>query len=184
MNDHIQERNHDSIERLIDAEIDDSLNKFRSGDFEAHVRRSLRGMTAQKSGRKFATVIFRPLWIAAALVLLAGAMAILILYSKTPKAAMAQAIESVLQQTPGILARENRDLEGSRAAEPTILDPLNRRIRQMLTIGRRDSESPPLPGEGTTSPGIERKMRPMTIEETYKILIIDKSIERALALIS
>ncbi|MDP2913994.1 MAG: hypothetical protein Q8O91_00920 [Candidatus Aminicenantes bacterium] len=184
MNDHIQEMNHDSIERLIDAEVNDSLSKFRSGDFEAHVRSSLRGMTAQKSGRKFETVIFRPFWIAAALVLLAGAMAILILFPKTPRAAMAQAIESVLQQTPGILALENRNLEGSREAESTIPDPIGSRIREALMSGRRDSDSPPLPGEGLTSPGIGRKTRPMTIEETYKILIIDKSIERVFALIS
>jgi len=184
MKDHIQEKNHDSIERLIDAEVNAALDKFQMSDFKSEARRNVQGMMARQHGRKFATVIFRPLWIAAALILLAGAMTILILFPKTPKAAMAQAIVSFLQQTPGVLALENRDLEGSRTDESTIPDPLSSRIRETLMNGRRDSESPPLPGEESTSPGIERKMRPMTIEETYKILILDKSIERVFTLIS
>lgn len=184
MKDRDEDLKHDSIDHLIQTEVDGALDRFRPGDFEAKVRRNIRGITAEKSLRAFAHGFPHPFWIAAALGLLSGVMAILIVFHKTPRAAMAQAIESILQQTPGILALENRDLEGSRAEEPMISSPMNIRIQKALIGGHQESGETPLPREESMPSGEGRRTRPMTIEETYKILIIDKSIARVFALIS
>jgi len=61
---------------------------------------------------------------------------------------------------------------------------MNVRIQESLAAGHRQSEETPLspPEPSVSQEG--RKVRPMTIEEIYKILIIDKSIERVLAHLS
>jgi len=174
----------DNLERLIDAEVDSALAKFRSGRFEADVRKRIDDTAVPAAAGKRSRSRFRAAWIGAAAGLAAASAAILILFPRTPGPAMVQAIGIFLRQTPGIAALESRDLAGREARESTIPSPMNVRIQEALAAGHRQSEETPLSPTEPSDSQEGRKVRLMTIEEIYKILIIDKSIERVLAHLS
>lgn len=177
------ESKNESFESLIDAEVDSALAKFRSGRFEANVRESIREMAGRKSVDSLPHGLPRPARIAVAAGLLAGVVTIMILFQRTPRPDMAQAIENALQRTPGILALERHPSERLLAQEE-IPSFLNNEIQSALRLGRRKPAPARQSVEGAAIPGKIQNLRPLTLEETYKILVIDKSVERVLALIS
>ncbi len=182
MSDRGRDSKQESIERLIDAEIHAALAEFRSGHFEADVRKKIRGMGTIKKGIHFAGGFRRPVWIAAGLVLLAGAIMLTLLFHRTPRPAMARAVEAVLQQAPGIAALEYRLSQRNQEAKEIIASPMNSQIQTVLW--QRGLNSGAAPDDSLSRPKAGRGTRPMTLEEMYKILVIDKTVERVLALVS
>jgi len=171
------------LERLIDAEVGRALDTFRAGDFEADIRRRIR----ERGGREGAPARPRALqvtaWVATAAILLAGGMILLTHVRRTPRAGLGVAIETVLRRAPGSLILEWEASRFPRAAEETSR-PMNGQILTALMKAHHSSASISLPDKAGASPGTGRRLRPMTLEETYRILFIDRSIERVLALTS
>lgn len=183
MSDRVQDSKQLSIEGLIDVEVSAALAKFRSGDFDAAVRKNIGEMKIQKSGISPSRGLRRPVWIAAGLGLLAGILTLTILFQKSPRPDMAQAIKNALQRAPGILALERHPSERLLAREE-IPSFLNNEIQSALRLRRRKPAQAGPSEEDAATPGKIQNLRPLTLEEIYKILVIDKSVERVLALIS
>jgi hypothetical protein len=173
----------ESLERLIDAEVDSALAKFKSGDFEGDVRRKIREIPERKNILARLRALPGAVWMAIAAIVFAGGLTLLVHPQKTPGTDVALIIENVLRQTLGSQDQERREPEPLQAPEE-ISSPLNGQIMTALTRVRQNSRSSLLPGGGQAPTGKVQRLRPMTLEETYRILFIDKSIERALALIS
>jgi len=183
MKDSPSEIHDESLERLIDAEVDSALAKFRSGNFERDVRRKIREIPQRKHVLARLRALPGAVRMAIAAILFAGGLILLIHPQKTPGTDVAIVIENVLRQTLGSQAQERGEPEPLQALEE-VSSPMNGQIMTALMRVRQNSASTLLPGRGQAPASQGQRLRPMTLEETYRILFIDKSIERALALIS
>jgi hypothetical protein len=173
----------ESLERLIEAEVDSALAKFRSGNFERDVRQRIREIPERKRVLDRLRALPGTVWMAIAAILFACGLVLLIHPQKTPGTDLAIIIENVLSQTLGSRAQERGEPEPLQAPEE-IASPMNGQIMTALMRVRQNSRSTLFPSRGQVSASKGQRLRPMTLEETYRILFLDKSIERAFALIS
>ena len=175
-----------SLEHLIDVEVNAALARFRKGDFESRLRQKAREGNEGRSAPVRLRALPAWAWPAAAAVVFAcGFILITSLTSsrRPPRPDLAITVENILRQAPGYQALEREGVVSPRATQER-LSPLNGRILTALLTVRQGPASIPLSDEVPASAGKGFKRRPMTLEEIYRILFIDRSIERVLALTS
>jgi hypothetical protein len=173
----------DVIEKLIAMEEEDSLVKFRASDFGTKIRRSVRDSVEGKE--RFSRWREAPAaaWVSLASVILISAVVVLIIPQKTPGPNMAQMIADVLGQSPPIRALAD-DAPAETAPQNEVASPMERRILSALLAWIQGPESDRLSGQSTRPASIKPKSGPLSLEETYKILNIDKAVERFLTLMT
>jgi hypothetical protein len=170
----------DKIRRLIAAETDPALAKFRKIDFEANVRKRIGEIPARKSGISFGRILPIPVWVAIAAVLLVAGIVVVSVFQKTPRPNMAQTIEAVLGKTDGFLARRYDVIERSQPDGDVGLAAGD----NFLAAALRNASSAQNHAPQSPAPAKTPRVRPLRLEEIYKILFIDKAIEHVLTLIS
>jgi len=169
----------DRIQRLIAEEENTALAKFRACDFEANVRKRIAEIPARKSGPSFRQILPIPAWVAIAVGLLFTGLVVVFLSQKTPRSNMAHTIEAVLGQTDGFLAKRYDAAERRQPGGEVVSAADN-----FLTDVLRNASSARNPASPLPAPAKTPRVKPLRLEEIYRILFIDKSIERVLTLIS
>ena len=159
------------------------MARFRAGDFEAAVwRRIGRASRAERKG-PLGPIWARPVWIAVAGGILIVAVGLAVFRRPAPKPDLAQSIEDTLRLATGIEALE----AGSSApgptpeAAPAAPDANN---LAALIAGNRNFGTVQSPQRVEAASQKRQEIRPMSLEEVYRILFIDKSIERVLTLVT
>ncbi len=170
-----------TLEALIRAEEEASLARFRAGDFEAEVRKRVEAADGSKTESR-PRGLRRPAWAlagAAAGVLIVAA-GLLLLRSPDGPSAMVRSIEQSLTGAPGIEALAADRSVGRDASESAPGESDAVHLAAALASGRTG-------GTGSTESrrtAPRPDARPLSLEEIYKIVMVDKSIERALSLIT
>ncbi len=182
MMDHTDETNKDVIEKLIAMEEEESLARFRASDFETKVRTKVRQLSGREGRHSLRRAVPTAAWVSLAAVMLAGAVILVILPKKTSGPDMAQMIADVLRQTPRIQTmKENARIET--APENKVASPMEQGFRSVLLAGIQSPGSDRSLNPNSPPASAKPKSRFLSLEETYKILVIDKAVERFLALI-
>jgi len=173
----------DPIAELIEAETQGALSKFLAEDFEAKVRARIPAVPSRKRSVLTPRRRALPAWIAAAALILVGVALLLLPPEKKQGPQMASTIEHLLRQAPGMggvidLAAARLQVEEDR------FSPAESAIVSALLAGRQSAAAPRKSAPKTKSSDEAKRPRPLGLEEMYKILFIDKSVERVLTLIS
>lgn len=172
-----------SLESLIGAEADAALARFRSGDFEADIRKRIEKAPRTKPQPRYVPILIRPVWAAIAASLFVIALGFALFYRPAPRADLARSIEKMLRLAPGIETLEAGFSAPDRT--PRAVSDVPDAIHLAAVIAGSANPSPAQPsGRDEAAPQKLRDVRPLSLEEIYKILSIDKSIERVLALIT
>ena len=171
------------IEKLIAMEEEESLAKFRASDFEAKARKRIGGISGRKGRSSLWRTVPAAAWVSLAAVMLAGTVILLILPKKAPGPDMAQMIADILVQSPPIRVPADH-APAETAPQNEVASPMGRKILSVLLGGSQNSESDRSLNRSSPPTSAQPKSRSLSLEETYKILIIDKAVERFLALIS
>ena len=178
-----QQKREGSFEPLIRAEESAALARFRAGDFEAAVWQGIgRASRAEKNGR-LGPIWARPVWIAIAAGILLIAVGLAVFWRPGPKPDLARSIEDTLRLATGIEALE-AGLSAPRPtpeAAPAAPDANN---LAALIAGNRNFGTVQSPQRVEAASQKRQEIRPMSLEEVYRILFIDKSIERVLTLVT
>jgi len=183
MKDDVSRTGNGELERLIRAEVDAALAEFRAADFEADFRRRIRERTGRKSGPVPLRALPAAAAIAAALMAIGAGLLLFLRPWRSPQGNIITAIETVLGPTPGGQALERKGMEPSRPAEVSP-SPMSSQILIALMRAHQSPAAVMQTDRSKPSAGGSRRSRPMTLEEMYRILFIDRSIERVLALTS
>jgi hypothetical protein len=171
------------LEQLIAAEEKESLAAFRASDFEAKVRKKVQDVSGRKGHPSPRRAAPAAAWVRAAAVMLAGAVILLTLAKKEPGPTMTQMITDILSQTqPNRILADHAPAETAPQSEAA--SPMERRILAALRAGAQGPEAERLSGRSARPASIKPGSGSLSLEETYKILIIDKAVERFLSLIS
>ena len=174
------DRPDETIDRLIAAETESALAKFRAGDFNARVQRRIEARTPAPVKRSaFLGIIPKPAWIAAATAVVVLAAAAVLFFSpvKERKPLMASAIEQLILHAP---AAENAGIppvQKPGESSPT-LSPMESTIVRALLAGKAGASRQRMPEARVL------RIPSLSLEEKVKILLIDKSVERVLALMT
>jgi len=170
------------IEDLIAAEEKEALARFRAGDFRAHIENKLKSAADQKRPPFHSRLVIQPVWAGAAVLIILGTAILPRILNQRPRPDFAPAVENVLRLMPGFQAIEGfvrlpSEMRASPASswEKTIADALSRASPGVSPNQGRTPE--PRTGQ---LPGT----RPLGLEELYRLLFMEKSVERVLALIS
>jgi hypothetical protein len=165
-------RQDDLIERLITAEADEALEKFRSGDFAEKVRTRIESVELPPK-KRFAPLSgrFWPTWAAIAGGIVIAAAVLFWSKATGPGPDMAAVIESFIRLEPAV-----RAVESPAPSPPAIVSA--------LLAGRQSAIPPKRTAPDANAPVRVGRPAPLGLEEMYKILFVDKSIERVLALMS
>jgi hypothetical protein len=170
------------LEDLIAAEEKEALARFRAGDFRSRIENRLKSAAGQKRPPFHSRRIIRPAWAGAAALIILGTAILPRILHQRPRPDFAPSVESVLRLMPGFQAIEgsaalSSEMRVSTASswEKTIADALSRRSAGVSLSQGRTPES---------RAGQIRRGRPLGLEEIYKILFMEKSVERVLSLIS
>jgi len=173
----------DLIEKLIGAEEEAALRKFRAGDFQARLEKRIQ----KKEGEKHRLSFFRQnpklVWGAAGLLVAAGVIVFLVIPRHPPSEVTVKTLENVLSQMPGFQAIERQPSVNlnSQTILPAPLEAFFVSVLSEIEKQKASKESmeakSPNPYEGYKPP-------PLDLQKKYEILIIEKSVERVLSLIS
>jgi hypothetical protein len=173
----------DLIEKLIRAEEEDALRKFRASDFQARLEKRIQ----KKEGEKHRLSFFRQnpklIWGAAGLLLAAGVIVFLAIPRHAPSEVTVKTLENVLSQMPGFQAIERQPSVNlnSQTIPPA---PLEAFFAFVLSQLEKEKASIEFAETASPNPYEGRKAPPLDLQKKYEILIIEKSIERVLSLIS
>jgi hypothetical protein len=176
------EKQEGSFESLIRAEESAALARFRAGDFEADVRKRIAGAPRVERERPFGRILARPAWIAIAAGILLIAVGLALFRRPAPKPDLARSIEDILRLAPEIDTLEAGFSAGGRAPEATAVAPEADNLAALIARSRSFGEARSS-GRGESVPR-KREIRPLSLEEIYRIVSVDKSIERVLMLVS
>jgi len=176
------EKKEEQFKSLIRAEESAALARFRSEDFESHVRRRIT-VSPKEKARPFGRMLARPVWIAAAGGILLIAVGISLLRRPAPKPDLARSIEGILRLAPDFRALEVGLGARSRGSEAAAAAPDASNLAALIVGGMSSAAT------RSAEPGAEvmrksRETRPLSLEEIYRIVTVDKSIERVLMLVS
>jgi hypothetical protein len=167
------------ISETVAAEESAALARFRASDFEGSVRRRLARSGAVEARRPLFPSITPAGWGAIAGGLAACALiAALLLPPPAELADIGDQIARCLETNPGVLS------QGWEAGPSTGTDPAVEPSRLSSILTGLMGDRSPDPG-APAAPAPRRSFgRPLSLEEMFKILVIDRSVERALALVS
>jgi hypothetical protein len=172
-----------SVESLIESEEKAGLARFRSGDFEADVRKRIEATATRKGDIPAARQLPRPAWLVVAGCVLAAGLALVFLLPTSPRPDIARTIEKALAQGTEIQALW--DVTSKQAQAGDELAPLpNKTIMTAVTYLIQNASLEKNPASAPSPAGSKPAVRPLGLEGIYKILIIDKSVERVLAFLS
>jgi hypothetical protein len=177
------EKKAETVETLIAAEVDAALGRFRAGNFKAEVRKRIEREERTTPWRPSRALLARPASVAAAAVILVIVAALVVLRRPAPRPNFARSIEDILRLAPGIKALEAGSMAPRPSSEetPAASDAVH---LAALIAGSRTSEAPP-PSGGIEIPARRPlRIRPLSLEEIYKIVSVDKSIERVLTFVT
>ena len=183
MKNRTDETKKDVIEKLIATEEEESLARFRASEFEMKIRTKVRGISKHRERLSLRQTVPAAVWIGLASAILVGAVVFLIIPKKTPGPDMAQMIAAVLRQTPRIQAIEGNAIAEA-APQNEVASPLEQRILSTLLGGIKNPESNRSLNWNPPPWSAKPKSRFLSLEETYKILVIDKAVEHLLVLMT
>jgi hypothetical protein len=170
------------IDNLIAAEEKEALARFRAGDFRSRIENRLISAADQKHPPFYSRLIIRPAWAGAAVVIILGTAVLFRIVHQKPQPLFAPTVENALRLMPGF-----RAIEGSPPLSPemrvatasswekTIGDALSRRSAG-VSLNRSGTPEPRTGGISGS--------RPLGLAEIYRMLFMEKSVERVLSLIS
>jgi len=183
MRDAEPEKTDELFASLIDAETDAALARFRSGNFEANVWKHVKDAARSSPKSPFAPILARPVWGGIAAGILVIAVGFALFHRPVPRVDLARSIEDGLRLAPGIEALEAELSAPDRkpVAEPDAPDAI--RLAAVIA-GNRDAGGARSTGRGEEISLKKRGLRPLSLEEIYKIVSIDKSIERVLTFVT
>ena len=175
----------DLIDRLVAAESNDALAEFRTKDFAAAVRKKMAaGPPPRKRRFAFLGAVPRPARIAGVAALIFIGVALLLLPpGKKQERLMASTIESLLLHAPGGGEVEAPGALRSPEDAPTP-SPTESAIVRAILAGKESASAVAKSGPDARVPAPAKRPRPLGWEEMYKILFIDKTVERVLTLMS
>lgn len=171
------------FESLIRAEENAALARFRAGDFESNVRRRIADAPRAETEHPFGRILARPFWIAVAGGILLIAVGVAVFRRPAPKPDLARSIEDILRLAPGIEALEAGLLARSRVPEEAAVAPDTDNLAALIA-GSLSSGAARSAEHGNAVPRRPRETRPLSLEEIFRIVSVDKSIERVLMLVS
>lgn len=172
------------IDHLIAAETESALDKFRGGDFAGRVRRKIdTGPPPRRRRFAFLGAVPRAAWVAMTAAVLVGAALLLFPPEKKQRSQIASTIEDFLRQAPVSQEVESPAAKRPRAEEDRV-SPAETAIVTALLAGKQSASAALKSAPGPKSSGEAKRLRPLGLEEMYKILFIDKSVERVLKLMS
>lgn len=171
----------DIIEKLIAEEKEVALRRFRAGDFSSRVRALTQ---AKRKGRSLSSLRLRiPLaaWGGAALLVVLGIIAFFIFTPRTPQTSATQTIENFLRQTPAVQGL-TRSQEFSTKEVETGASRFKESIVMALSSSGRNQLSEKTGQDKLVPDSRSPQMPHLDLENMYRILIREKSIERVLSL--
>jgi hypothetical protein len=170
------------IEDLIAAEEKEALARFRAGDFRSQIENRLKSAADHKRQPFHPRLVIQPVWAGVAVLIILGTAILPRILHQRPRPDFAPTMENVLRLMPGFLAIEDSvplpsEMRASATSswEKTIAAALSRPAAEAAKSQIRSPES---------NSGQIRRGRPLSLEEIYKILFMEKSVERVLSLIS
>jgi hypothetical protein len=175
--------NHDIIERLIAREEEEALAKFRASDFRRRIEKKIQAASKQAIHHPPFHSILRPVWLLPVLAILSGSVLFVLIIHRTPQPDIAAAIEDVLRRTPGVQAIENKPV-GKADTGNMSASPMEKTMAAVFYQVIKNTALNQAQIKNSEPPATVLEARPLSLEEIYKILFVDKSIERVLALIS
>lgn len=178
-----QKNDGDMISELIAAEEKDALARFRASRFEDRLRNRIKMDRAQPSRPSALRAALRPVWISAAVLVVLGSAALIFLRSRPPAPARVMSVENVLRLLPGIQAIEKQKPGGLDIA-PLSGSPLDQSIAAVLSSRIRPDAGSPALDRHPAPPSFDPARKPLDLQELYDLLIMNKSIERVLTLVS
>jgi hypothetical protein len=173
----------DAIRELIEAEEKPALDRFRASHFEERLEQRIKSASGPARRPSLSRAIPRPVWVLlAALILLGGAL-LTFRFRRTPASDGRAAVEAALRQLPGMQAIEKEPRPVSDlSSPPTSL--LEKGIIAALSSPNVQSGAAPIPRRNRGFVAINPRREPLDLEELYNILVVNKSVERVLTLIS
>lgn len=171
------------ISELIAAEEGDALSKFRASHFEDRLRRRIKVDLAQPSRPPALRAALRPVWISAAVLIVLGGAALVVLRSRIPAPQSAVTVENALRLLPGIRAIEEQWPRRVDIA-PLPSSSLDQSIAAVLSTGIKLDGTPPIPDRHPAARSFDPDRKPLDLQELYELLMMNKSIERVLTLVS
>jgi len=179
------ERKNDSdlISDLIAAEEEDAIARFRDSHFEDRLRSRIRKDLARAPRPRAFRAVLKPAWISAVVLVVLGSAVLIVLRSRPPAPQSVITVESALRLLPGIQALEKQETGGldmvsssNSALDQSIAAILSTRVMQDGRYPVRDQP----PAAGSFDP----QKKPLNLQELYDLLIMNRSVERVLTLVS
>jgi hypothetical protein len=177
------EKKEDPLESLIRGEENAALARFRSEDFESHVRRRIAAVSPEEKARPLGRMLARPVRVAVAGGILVIAVGIALLRRPAPKPDLARSIEGILRMGPRIEVLEPGSLARARIPDATAAAPDANNLAALIAGGMSSGAA----RSAERADAVPRRFsgaRPLSLEEIYRIVSVDKSIERVLMLVS
>ena len=161
----------EEIDRLVQAEVEEALVRFRAGDFEGRVRR--RALAEAGPGRRTPLLVKLTIPAAAVLVLVVLASVLLFSPSRPPLRTPIDPADftAVLSLLPAFTATPFEP--SPRPVGKADLSPAGRMFMQVFSTVGEGRRAEPLAVESDL-----RRAAPLTMKERMKILFKDRVIER------
>lgn len=168
----------ETIGKLIRAEEEDALARFRAIDFGTAVQQRIEETRRPEAEPRIASIRRRPAWAGLAAAFAIAAAGVIMLLRPAPGSELIRSIESVLRSTTlgekrEALPSSSRPIPGGSPAPGAV-------TFGALIADRLGASSAPSPDDGAKEK--PESVRPLSLEEIYKIAIVDRSIERVLKL--
>lgn len=170
----------DAIRKLIEAQIEAALARFRTGHFRERLAQRIQVAATPTSHTPLLRVVLRPVWVLMASVVLLGGAFFVLRFLRTPAPAACPTIENFLRQLPAMQAIEDRPrtVPGSESLSPSLLE---KQVATALASAAPSSRMPPKSEPGSPSLSrVRRQAKPLGLQELYDILITNRTVERVL----
>lgn len=173
----------DLIEKLIGAEEEDALWKFRAGDFQSRLKKQVQVKEGEKNRLSFYRQKPKLVWGAAGLLLAAGGIVFLVISGHAPREGAVKTLEDVLLEMPGIRAIE-RQPSVNLDRQTIAPAPIESSFATVLSEVEKEKASKESRATTYLNPYEGKKPPHLDLQKKYEILIIEKSVERFLRLFS
>jgi hypothetical protein len=173
----------DLISKLIAAEEENALARFRASHFEDRLRSRIVTGLARRSRPPGFRAGLRPVWISAVGLVVLGSLVLVFLLHRPQVPRSVITVEIALRHLPGIQALEMQPPGG---LDITSLSdsPLDQSIAIFLSTWIRPERTPPVGDRRPAVPSFNPDRKPLDLQELYDWLIMNKSVERVLTLVS